>query len=89
MARVTVEDCLDKVDNRFHLVLLASKRARHIARHPEDALVAWENDKPTVVALREIADGLISRTYTPPKTERRSLEQMHALPALNDDDLDD
>jgi len=58
MARVTVEDCLDKVDNRFELVLVATKRARLIANGKEP-LVDWENDKPTVVALREIADGLI------------------------------
>jgi len=58
MARVTVEDCLDNVDNRFELVLVATKRARQLANGKEP-LVAWENDKPTVVALREIADGLI------------------------------
>lgn len=58
MARVTVEDCLDKVDNRFELVLVATKRARLLANGKE-ALVDWENDKPTVVALREIAEGLI------------------------------
>ena len=57
MARVTVEDCLDKVDNRFQLVLLASKRARQLARHPDDAKLPWTNDKPTVLALREIAAG--------------------------------
>lgn len=54
MARVTVEDCLDKVENRFQLVLVASQRARQLALGTEP-LVAWENDKPTVVALREIA----------------------------------
>lgn len=59
MARVTVEDCLDHVDNRFDLVLLASKRARQLV-NGVDPLVPWDNDKPTVVALREIADGLIS-----------------------------
>jgi len=58
MARVTVEDCLDHVDNRFELVLVATKRARQIANGKEPML-PWENDKPTVVALREIADGLI------------------------------
>ena len=58
MARVTVEDCLYAVDNRFELVLVAVKRARQIANGREP-LVPWENDKPTVVALREIADGLI------------------------------
>jgi DNA-directed RNA polymerase subunit omega len=59
MARVTVEDCLDKVDNRFQLVLLATKRARQLANGVMP-LVPWENDKPTIVALREIADGLIT-----------------------------
>jgi DNA-directed RNA polymerase subunit omega len=59
MARITVEDCLDNVDNRFDLVLLASRRARQLV-NGVDPLVPWENDKPTVVALREIADGLIS-----------------------------
>lgn len=58
MARVTVEDCLGAVDNRFELVLVATKRARQIANGREP-LVPWENDKPTVVALREIAEGLI------------------------------
>jgi len=58
MARVTVEDCLENVDNRFELVRLASRRARQIAMGKEP-LVAVENDKPTVIALREIAAGLI------------------------------
>jgi DNA-directed RNA polymerase subunit omega len=59
MARVTVEDCLPAVDNRFDLVLVASRRARQIA-HGAQALVDIENDKPTVVALREIAAGLMN-----------------------------
>ncbi len=58
MARVTVEDCLENVDNRFELVLVASKRARQLAMGKEP-LVEEENDKPTVIALREIAEGLI------------------------------
>ena len=58
MARVTVEDCLDKVDNRFQLVLVATKRARQLANGVQP-LVEWENDKPTIVALREVAEGLI------------------------------
>jgi DNA-directed RNA polymerase subunit omega len=62
MARVTVEDCLEHVNNRFELVMLASKRAREIAIRGAQPLVEWENDKPTVVALREIAEGLISRS---------------------------
>ena len=59
MARITVEDCLEHVDNRFNLVLLATKRARQLANGVEP-LIPWENDKPTVVALREIAAGLIT-----------------------------
>jgi DNA-directed RNA polymerase subunit omega len=58
MARVTVEDCLGMVENRFQLVLVATKRARQLANGVQP-LVAWENDKPTIVALREIAEGLI------------------------------
>lgn len=58
MARVTVEDCLENVDNRFELVRLASRRARQLAQGKEP-LVDPENDKPTVIALREIAEGLI------------------------------
>ena len=58
MARITVEDCLDKIDNRFEMVLTATKRARQIS-NGADPLVEEENDKPTVIALREIADGLI------------------------------
>ena len=58
MARVTVEDCLELVENRFKLVLLASKRARQLSMGTEP-LVEWENDKPTVVALREIEEGLV------------------------------
>lgn len=59
MARVTVEDCLGSVLNRFELVLLASKRARQIS-YGKEPMVGWENDKPTVVALREIAEGKIN-----------------------------
>lgn len=59
MARVTVEDCLDNVDNRFELVMLATKRSRQLATGGKEPKVAWENDKPTVVALREIAAGLV------------------------------
>jgi DNA-directed RNA polymerase subunit omega len=61
MARVTVEDCMDYVDNRFDLVLLATKRARQLVNGVEP-LLPWENDKPTVMALREIAEGLIAHS---------------------------
>jgi DNA-directed RNA polymerase subunit omega len=57
MARITVEDCLENVENRFALVLLAAKRARQLMRGSVDPIVPWENDKATVVALREIAAG--------------------------------
>jgi DNA-directed RNA polymerase subunit omega len=59
MARITVEDCLEHVDNRFDLVLLAARRARQISQGA-DPLVPAENDKPTVIALREIAQNLIT-----------------------------
>lgn len=61
MARITVEDCLDNVENRFELVILASRRARQLANAgSEIAMVNPENDKPTVIALREIAANLIT-----------------------------
>lgn len=69
MARVTVEDSLSMVNNRFDLVLIASKRARNISMGAEP-LVSDDNDKPTVIALREIADGLVGEEIlnesTPP-----------------------
>ncbi len=94
MARVTVEDCLDKVDNRFQLVLLGTKRARQLARHPDDAKLPWNNDKPTVVALREIAEGLVTREYLKeaPKhdryqVERPSFKVRHEDMEMDDDEL--
>jgi DNA-directed RNA polymerase subunit omega len=57
MARVTVEDCLENVKNRFELVIISAKRARQLMRGSAEPKVAWENDKATVVALREIAMG--------------------------------
>lgn len=59
MARITVEDCLDHVDNRFELVIVGSKRARQLAVGGKEPMVPRENDKPTVLALREISQGLI------------------------------
>ena len=61
MARVTVEDCLENVDNRFQLVMLATKRARQLATKGAEPMVAEENDMPTVIALREIAEGKVTR----------------------------
>jgi DNA-directed RNA polymerase subunit omega len=59
LARITVEDCLDNIENIFEMVLVAAKRARRIA-HGSDPMVELENDKPTVIALREIADGHVT-----------------------------
>ena len=73
MARVTVEDCLSNVDNRFQLVLVATKRARQLSLGA-DALVEEENDKPTVLALREIADGLVTRDILDESIEEEILE---------------
>ena len=61
MARVTIEDCLHSVDNRFELVLVASKRARQLAKGISEPMLEWEKDKPTVMALREIAAGKVDR----------------------------
>ena len=61
MARLTVEDCLDHVDNRFELALVAAKRARQLSMGAEP-LVELENDKPTVLALREIAENKINKS---------------------------
>lgn len=69
MARVTVEDCLGSVDNRFELVLVATKRARQLARGTHEPMLPWDNDKPTVMALREIADGLVTRDILKQKDE--------------------
>ena len=59
MARITVEDCLEKIPSRFDLILMASKRARQLSTTSRDPMVEWDNDKPTLVALREIEEGLL------------------------------
>jgi DNA-directed RNA polymerase subunit omega len=85
MARITVEDCLDNINNRFEMVLTATKRARQIA-HGADPLVEEENDKPTVIALREIADGLVD----PERVDmiQAEIEAAEAFEApLEDDDF--
>lgn len=64
MARITIEDCLNVVENRFNMVLLASERARKLMRGSVDPLVSINNDKPTVIALREIADGHLTSQQT-------------------------
>jgi len=73
MARLTVEDCLDNVENRFQLVLVAAKRARQISMGG-DPMVSLDNDKPTVLALREISEGLVTNSIL---TEVTAME--HAM----------
>lgn len=75
MARITVEDCLENVDNRFELVLVSSRRARQLMLGNREALVPWENDKPTVVALREIEQGLIDASILEEEAEDNFFEQ--------------
>ena len=60
MARVTVEDCLEKIHSRYDLIVLAAKRASQLAVGGRKPTLEWENDKPTVMALREIAAGSVS-----------------------------
>jgi len=74
VARVTVDDCLDHVDNRFDLVLIASKRARQLANGSEPHL-PWNNDKPTVLALREIAAGLVDSSVLEEVSAREHAEE--------------
>ena len=81
MARITVEDCLEHVENRFDLVLLAARRARQIAQGA-DPLVPPENDKPTVIALREIAENLISTDAMDEMEAQAEIEKI-----ATDDDL--
>lgn len=91
MARVTVEDCLEHVDNRFQLVLMASRRARQLARGIEP-LVEWENDKVTVVALREIAEAKIGpEVLDQPLIEawEHDMEVRRSRVYLNDADMAD
>ncbi len=80
MARVTVEDCLENVDNRFQLVLLSAKRARQLS-NGKPPLVEVENDKPTVVALREIAANLITPALLDESDEAVAEEEFTALDA--------
>ncbi len=81
MARITVEDCLEFVPNRFDLVLLAARRARQIEQGA-DPLVPIENDKPTVLALREIAEGLITAEAMDEMETQVEIEKI-----ASDDDL--
>lgn len=74
MARVTIEDCLKNVDNRFQLILVASKRARQLANGKVEPTVKVDNDKPTVLALREIAEGYVTKAILDePDTDERPI----------------
>jgi DNA-directed RNA polymerase subunit omega len=83
MARITVEDCLENIDNIFEMVLVAAKRARRIA-HGADPMVDLENDKPTVVALREFAAGHVTPAILDEIEQPRTEEFLHQ-PDLSDD----
>jgi DNA-directed RNA polymerase subunit omega len=76
MARVTVEDCLENVANRFELVMVASKRARQLATGGRDPMVLEESDKPTVIALREIAEGFVTNDILKRESEMDAEEEL-------------
>jgi DNA-directed RNA polymerase subunit omega len=83
MARITVEDCLANIENIFEMVLVAAKRARRVA-HGAEPMVELENDKPTVVALREIAEGhvnpsILEEIDVPPAEEFMQVDSVEEL----------
>lgn len=84
MARVTVEDCLENVANRFELVMVASKRARQLATGGRDPLVQEESDKPTVIALREIAEGLVTNEILRRESEMEAEEELAEVMDANE-----
>ncbi|AUX95279.1 DNA-directed RNA polymerase subunit omega [Mixta gaviniae] len=75
MARVTVQDAVEKIGNRFDLVLVAARRARQMQVSGKDPLVPEENDKPTVIALREIEEGLITNQILDVRDRQEQQEQ--------------
>ena len=83
MARVTVEDCLQKINNRFELVLVAAKRAKQLAKEGATPLVPLEGDKATVIALREIAEGLVDKNILDGQTPQSGtmLEDFSDIPS--------
>lgn len=89
MARVTVEDCLDHVENRFELVMLATRRARQMRRYGVEALVPEENDKVTVIALREIAAGMISNEMLDAQDTSTEDEEVQITFSVGDDKISD
>lgn len=87
MARITVEDCMQNVDNLFDLVLIAARRARQLANGAPSSL-DWQNDKATVVALREIAKGAIGQDILsepdPPVAPREPEAFERPIPPMGD-----
>lgn len=75
MARVTVQDAVEKIGNRFDLILTAARRARQLQLHTREALVPHEDDKPTVIALREIEKGLINNQIMDQFENQDALQQ--------------
>lgn len=75
MARVTIQDAVEKIGNRFDLILLAARRARQMQTGGKDALVPEDNDKPTVIALREIEEGLITQEILNTQERKEQQEQ--------------
>ena len=86
MARITVEDCLVKIPSRFDLILMASKRARQLSTTSRDPLVEWDNDKPTLVALREIEEGLIDQETLEKTLEEDLLLDEFSVPNKQEND---
>ena len=86
MARITVEDCLEKIPSRFDLILMASKRARQLSTTSRDPLVECDNDKPTLVALREIEEGLLDQKTLEQTLEEDLLLDEFSIPNNKEDD---
>jgi len=89
MARITVEDCLDHVDNRFELVMVATRRARQMRRFGVEPMLPEENDKPTVIALREIAAGLVSEEVLDEQDASTEDDRLEVSFGIGDDEVRD
>ncbi|AWK15209.1 DNA-directed RNA polymerase subunit omega [Candidatus Fukatsuia symbiotica] len=83
MARVTVQDAVEKIGNRFDLVLVAARRARQLQTGGKKERVARENDKVTVIALREIEEGLINGSILD-VLERQEREPVQVAPSIDE-----
>ncbi len=84
MARVTVEDAVAQIGNRFDLVLIAARRARQISINGSKPLVDEENDKATVIALREIENGLITEEFLDKQDKKDHIRENSSLPSDNE-----